>query len=173
MARRKKHKYMSEVKHIRYDEHGEVISQEVISKTTLIKKKYDPLMPHSMFRCKQSKDRAKQFKSNHRDPEHPERWFYDLLIKALKASPKFIKFPKTQVPIFYTSTNYYILDIFFDDKKICVELDGKCHDKQLRYDKRRDATLAKQGIRTIRLKFSDCFKNPYKEIGKVLDEVSL
>lgn len=164
---------MSEVKHIRYDEDGNVLSQETISKTTLIKKKYNPLMPDSMARCKQSKQRARQFKSNHKDPNHPERWFYDLLIKALKAHPKFIKFPKTQVPIFYTSTNYYILDIYFDDKKICVELDGKCHDRQIKYDKRRDATLLKQGIKTIRLKFKDCFNNPYQELGKVINEVSL
>ena len=137
---------MSEVKHIRFDEDGNVLSEDTISKTAIINKKYDKRIPYSQQRAKQSKVRAKEFKGNHRDEKHPERWFYDLLIKRIKTWHKFIKYPRTQVVIFHTKTDYYILDIFFEDLKLVIELDGKSHEGQKEWDNRRDRILKENKV---------------------------
>lgn len=52
----------------------------------------------------------------------------------------------------------YRVDFLIVNKKICVEVDGRIHDKQRAYDQRRDAWLASQGYKVIRFPHSAVFK---------------
>lgn len=170
MGRRKKHKHMSEVKHLVLDEDGKVISEEIISKTALIKGKYDKIRPYSQQRFKQSKERAAIQKHNHINPNNTERKFYDVLIECLKKHQGFIKYPKTQVPIFWCKAHYYILDIYFDDKKLAIEIDGKQHVKE-KDDKRDKRILERHGIVTWRYPAWKCWKYPYKTAIEVIKRI--
>ncbi len=47
----------------------------------------------------------------------------------------------------------YVLDFYCSSVKLAVEIDGLAHDQpdQMRHDARRDAWLAQQGVRVLRL----------------------
>jgi very-short-patch-repair endonuclease len=51
----------------------------------------------------------------------------------------------------------YILDFYCARAKLCVEVDGEQHQGQVGYDSRRDATLGKLGIQTMRIPSIDLF----------------
>lgn len=56
--------------------------------------------------------------------------------------------------VFIKYTQFYILDFYLPELKICIELDGIHHyndPKQLSHDKERDIALKTKGIDTIRL----------------------
>lgn len=56
--------------------------------------------------------------------------------------------------VFIKYTQFYILDFYLPELKICIELDGLHHyndPKQLSHDKERDISLKTKGIDTIRL----------------------
>ncbi len=61
-----------------------------------------------------------------------------------------------QHPIIYDSINnkplYFIADFYCSEKKLVIELDGKIHEFQKDYDKRRDEILTNAGLRVLRLK---------------------
>jgi very-short-patch-repair endonuclease len=48
-----------------------------------------------------------------------------------------------------------VLDFYCPELKLCVEVDGAGHELRLEADAARDAWLATQGIRTIRLAAKD------------------
>ncbi|NEX94359.1 endonuclease domain-containing protein [Caulobacter sp. 17J65-9] len=56
----------------------------------------------------------------------------------------------------------YILDFYCDALKLALEIDGAGHDHpdNLRHDTRRDAWLASQGVRVIRIPAKAVLDNP-------------
>ncbi len=54
-------------------------------------------------------------------------------------------------------TGPHVLDFYCDAARLCVEVDGEAHDRGDRpvHDARRDAWLARQGVRTYRILASD------------------
>jgi very-short-patch-repair endonuclease len=82
-----------------------------------------------------------------------------LLWTALRERPGGHKFRKQH------AAGIYSLDFFFAAAALCIEVDGKAHDMgdNPQRDVRRDAWLAEQGIRTIRI--------PAEEILRDIDPV--
>lgn len=70
-----------------------------------------------------------------------------LLWRALKVRPEGLKFRK-QHPV-----GTYVLDFFCAEARLCIEVDGKAHDRgdQPAFDARRDAWLELHGVETLRL----------------------
>lgn len=55
---------------------------------------------------------------------------------------------------------YYILDFYFPELKLAVEIDGAIHEQTRRKDKIRDLNLKKLGITTIRFPNEVILNNP-------------
>jgi len=55
---------------------------------------------------------------------------------------------------------YYILDFYFPELKLAVEIDGAIHEETKRKDKIREHNLKKIGITTIRFPNNVILKNP-------------
>ena len=69
----------------------------------------------------------------------------------------------------------YVLDFYCAEAKLCIEVDGQVHGEgdQARHDKTRDAWLAAQGIRVVRIAAEDVRVNldgVVDWIGRVLKE---
>lgn len=62
----------------------------------------------------------------------------------------------------------YILDFYFPNVKIAVEIDGPIHEKQREYDKRRDARLRKKGITVVRFTNDEVFTDDVSLAEKVV-----
>lgn len=56
--------------------------------------------------------------------------------------------------------NYYILDLYNERARLCVELDGSVHRRTKGRDGRRDRALVMLGIRTLRFDNSVVMKRP-------------
>lgn len=54
----------------------------------------------------------------------------------------------------------YHADFYFADVRLVVEVDGKQHADRRELDQRRDSTLAKKGIATLRIPARDVFADP-------------
>jgi ATP-dependent DNA helicase RecQ len=62
----------------------------------------------------------------------------------------------------------YVLDFYCHEARLAVELDGMSHDSQGTRDARRDAFLARHGIRTYRIAISDI----YADLEEVLQGIA-
>lgn len=61
--------------------------------------------------------------------------------------------------IFLNGDGYILVDFFFKEQKLAVEIDGSAHDGQKEYDAGRDAWLLRgYGVRTLRLTNEDIFR---------------
>lgn len=87
--------------------------------------------------------RAKEMRQN---PTQAEK---DFLVWCKKHNYQ----PRTQHIVKISDNCGYILDFYFANRKIAVEIDGSVHtsEEQLARDKERQRNLAKIGIYTIRL----------------------
>lgn len=65
----------------------------------------------------------------------------------------------------------YVLDFYCPEARLAVEVDGSQHneDDQVRRDVRRDAFLAAQGIRTLRIAAVDVFQEMDGVIAAILE----
>jgi very-short-patch-repair endonuclease len=74
-----------------------------------------------------------------------------ILWLALRGGQTGLRF-RRQHPI-----GWYILDFYCREARLAVEVDGGTHfnDEQEAYDQRRDAWLARQGVRVLRLPAAD------------------
>lgn len=83
-----------------------------------------------------------------------------IVLKSLKKMG--FKNISVQYPIFVNGHRYFI-DIFLNDTKIAIEVDGGYHEEELQklYDAERDRLLRVSGIKTIRIKNEDVI-NPEK-----------
>jgi very-short-patch-repair endonuclease len=79
----------------------------------------------------------------------PER----LLWSALRKSRTGLRFRK-QHP-----AGPYVLDLYCDSAKLCVEVDGGSHDFNVRRDEARDRWLAARGVRTVRIREQEVLAN--------------
>ena len=92
-------------------------------------------------------EKAKEMRDN---PTKSERDFLDYV------NSKYNSRPCCQYPVL-VGDKYYILDFFFRNSNIAVEIDGSVHNKRLDEDKIRDKQLLEEkGIYTIRLYNKDC-----------------
>jgi very-short-patch-repair endonuclease len=53
----------------------------------------------------------------------------------------------------------WIVDFYCPQKKLIIEVDGKCHDTQKQQDDRRDRVLLEYGIKTLRIPAKMLFTN--------------
>ena len=67
----------------------------------------------------------------------------------------------------------YILDFYFLRARLAVEVDGPYHSspKQRRYDKRRDAVLAKADIKTLRFTNDEVLNSTERVVDEIYAEV--
>ena len=76
---------------------------------------------------------------------------------------------RRQVPI-----GRYFLDFYCAEAKLSVELDGEQHASNREYDGRRDAALARLGIKTVRIPNLDLFEDTHVQLtrwlGKIVQE---
>lgn len=84
----------------------------------------------------------------------------DLIKKATKWELLFLEKLKTtnfkfifQYPIVCNYTKLYIIDFYFPDLKLAIELDGSQHytKKGVKYDKSRTSVIKKEGIKVLRI----------------------
>jgi very-short-patch-repair endonuclease len=45
----------------------------------------------------------------------------------------------------------FIVDFYCDAAKLAIELDGRVHEEQWRYDESRDAVIRRSGVRVLRI----------------------
>lgn len=165
-------KGMEPVKHIQLDRQGNIIKEETLTAEDIKSRPYRR-QNQATFRVKGNKDfhdlkyapkhikahtaeidkkgALKDLKKKLRIEMSPRGILYYHIVELLKArqDKPFIKFPRKEVPIFHTQENYYMLDIYFTDYRIAVEVDGKAyHNKG--YDALRDKRLKVLGIDTWR-----------------------
>jgi very-short-patch-repair endonuclease len=74
---------------------------------------------------------------------------------------------------FYSQSVLYgfIVDFWCPKCNLAIEVDGKHHSKQKRYDANRDKALAGKGIVTIRFTASDVNRDVDVVVGKILAKV--
>jgi len=55
--------------------------------------------------------------------------------------------------IVYTRSSYYIIDFYFHNHRLCLEIDGSSHhtDEGIIHDKLRDSTLKNMGMRVLHI----------------------
>lgn len=163
---------MEPVRHLKVDKQGNIIQEEILTGDNLksrpyrrqnqarfrvtANKTYDNLsfVPKNIKEQTSEteaqgvfKDLRKKFKIE----LNPRGILYYHIIEHLKARQEkpFIKFPRKEVPFFYDQENYYLMDIYFADYKIAIEVDGKAYHNKV-YDDRRDKRLKVVGITTYR-----------------------
>lgn len=91
-----------------------------------------------------------------------ERRFWRLLRNRALLNYKF----RRQVPF-----GPYFLDFYCAEKNLAVELDGSqhCNSEGVLHDKKRDAFLAKQGLKILRYSNRDVFLNP----SGIIDDIKI
>ena len=65
----------------------------------------------------------------------------------------------------------YILDFYFTNVRIAIEIDGPIHERQREYDKQRDARLRKRRITVVRFTNDEVFADPDALAKKVVNMV--
>lgn len=179
-------KGMEPVKHIQFDRQGNIIKEETITGTTLKARPYRR-QNQATFRVKANKafndlayapksirahtseadkgEAIQDLKKKLKIEVSPRGILYYHIVEHLKArrDKPFIKFPRKEVPVFYDQENYYLLDIYFTDRRIAVEVDGKAYHNGA-YDERRDKRLQVLGITTWRYPAKEVI-NDYKGIA--------
>ena len=95
-----------------------------------------------------SKERARQLRKRMTPPERR-------LWNALKTRPDGFKFRKQH------ALDPYVLDFFCYEAAVAIEVDGLAHDlgTNPQRDLRRDAWVAEQGVRTLRIAATDVRDN--------------
>lgn len=81
-----------------------------------------------------------------------------------------------QHPIFYDVTGkeaFFVADFYCFTEKLLIELDGKYHRYRLKEDKHRTDILNSLGLRVIRFKNEEVFKNLDDVIVKIEKSLSL
>ena len=112
---------------------------------------------------RRTRDRARGFRRALTPPE--ARLWVALRGKQLAA----LKF-RRQHPI-----GPFVLDFYCDSARLAVEVDGEGHhlgDEPER-DRRRDAWVARQGVRTLRIAAIDVRDNLDEVVQRILEEVGL
>jgi very-short-patch-repair endonuclease len=66
----------------------------------------------------------------------------------------------------------YVLDFYCDELKLAVEVDGQGHGFDPDKDERRDAWLASQGVRTLRIRAAAVLQSPDGAALAILDAPS-
>lgn len=81
-----------------------------------------------------------------------------------------------QHPIVYDLKNnkpqFFIADFYCDEKKLVIELDGKIHDSQKKYDDSRDLIMKELGLTTLRIKNEECI-DIYYVLKRISDFLTL
>ena len=99
---------------------------------------------------------------------HEERLLWSELRNKKLNGYKFLR----QHPIVYDSmtvpVKFYVLDFYCDSKKAAIELEGKIHDYQISYDKKREFDIRMRGIQILRIKNSE-LKDIVNVKKKILD----
>jgi very-short-patch-repair endonuclease len=62
---------------------------------------------------------------------------------------------------FYTPATFILVDLYVPSVKVAFELDGSSHGSQIGYDAERDAWLASQGIKTVRISNRTVQRSPH------------
>ena len=154
----------SDITYTKYNLKGDITHREIIPKDYINSQEHKRKV-EAVLRS----DKAKKH------PTAQEQRLYELLAELLKKcmSSTFIKCPCTQVPIFINKTDYYIVDIYFEDLKIAVEVDGIHHGKKLhaKYDRSRDKHLSELGIKTIRVWNHQVKNYPYKTAMSIIKQI--
>ncbi len=78
-----------------------------------------------------------------------ERYAYMLLPECMKVKAE------RRPPVAFVGSKAYFPDLFFRKEKICIEIDGGCHKKCVRKDKRRNRAFIKHGYKIIRIQNCD------------------
>lgn len=97
------------------------------------------------------------------EPSYPERWFMEVLKNELNM--ELGKDYKREFPF-----HKFSLDFAWEDKKICVELDGEQHKRfkeQQERDEEKDRLLLEEGWLEIREDWVKIFHNPKEFIEKI------
>ena len=63
----------------------------------------------------------------------------------------------------------YVLDFYCFEAGLCVEIDGRQHDWSVERDIQRDAWLAEQGVRTLRVAARDIMENLEGVVTYIVD----
>ena len=66
----------------------------------------------------------------------------------------------------------YVLDFYCDAARLCVEVDGQTHDFTVDADRGRDAWLACQGVRTLRVAAEDVVRDLDGVVQLIIIEAS-
>lgn len=97
------------------------------------------------------------------EPTWPEQWLINVLKNELGMECG--KDYSREVPY-----NGFFLDFCWEDRKIVIEMDGEQHERfqeQIERDQRKDALLAKDGYKELRIPWKLCFHNPKEWIQKI------
>jgi very-short-patch-repair endonuclease len=99
----------------------------------------------------------KRAKTLRRNLTHPEQVLWALLRRNLQG----MHFRRQH------ALGPYILDFYCARARLCVEVDGPVHAEQTGHDARRDAWLARQGIRTIRFTVDELEQRPATVLARM------
>ena len=87
------------------------------------------------------------------------------VIKILRRLKVIYKF---QEPLFYgkDKSNFYIMDFYIPEKRMCIEIDGEYHftDEQQIKDVKRTEVINNKSIEVVRFKNEEVFKEGFAEI---------
>lgn len=106
--------------------------------------------PPAIIRLKAEQCRAEQRAAN-----NLAEWRFAGILRQLKIAFEFqviFYVPDAVIP-----RSYIVVDFIVEGHKVAFEVDGKCHQTQIRRDAGRDLWLAGQGYRTVRIPARDVF----------------
>jgi very-short-patch-repair endonuclease len=99
--------------------------------------------------------RAKALRRNLTQPEH-------LLWSLLRRNQQGLHFRRQH------ALGPYILDFYCASARLCVEVDGPVHAERADHDARRDAWLAAQGIRVLRVSTEELELRPAAALANIV-----
>lgn len=163
---------MEPVRHLKVDAQGNIVAEEILTGQDLKARPYRR-QNQARFRVKPNKaysnlafvpnDIKKQTDEVDKNAAikdlkkklgielSPRGILYYYIVEHLKTrqDKPSIKFPRKEVPVFYNQEGYYLMDIYFTDYRIAIEVDGKAYHNKA-YDDLRDKRLKVMGITTFR-----------------------
>src|SRR5688572_13612906 len=93
-----------------------------------------------------------------------ERLLWERL-RNRKLGFKFLRQHPIIVPSFREVSTFYIADFFCAEKKLVIEVDGLIYQKQLAYDKARDAAMRELGLTILRITNEEVNESPITVIN--------
>jgi very-short-patch-repair endonuclease len=111
-------------------------------------------------------ERARNLRKN-QTPAEKELW------KHLKRKALGIKFIRQKPIIFYTGNkkNFFIADFFSKEASLVIELDGKIHQNQKKYDQARDFMIKEFGFKVLRFKNEEIFQHIEYVLNKIKENL--